>query len=117
MMVHAIGVVLREADDRERKLRALSIADRMHAHAWVHFLLSLDPARTLPESCAMQSRAEYLFERALAVSDEAGARYEARLLGFDKFPRLCRAAMPPEKSATPRRLSREGQEVMRTMPT
>ena len=98
--VKFIEVVLQKADDREQKLRALNIADRMYCFAWTHFALSLDHKSDFSNSCLMHVTAEYFFEQALRVAREAGAGDEARRLGFEKFPVL--AKEPPRRSSTRR---------------
>jgi hypothetical protein len=60
----------------------------------------------LPESCVMQITAESLFERALEVAEEAGLRIEARRLGFEKFPTLCKAVALRGESGASRTLPR-----------
>jgi hypothetical protein len=48
----------------------------------------------------MHATAEYFFEQALRVAREAGAKDEARRLGFEKFPVLSKE--PPRRSSTRR---------------
>ena len=99
--VKFIEVVLQKADDREQKLRALNIADRMYCFAWTHFALSLDHKSDFSNSCLMHVTAEYFFEQALRVAREAGAGDEARRLGFEKSPVLS-SKSPPMRSSTRR---------------